>query len=97
MGLDVTMILVLDKAVVHCNFTSGCTAWSLGGSLLLSEPVLNLPLSVDRKMSDCLRFISWFVTLHPLTPTQQQQQTIVGEALQVNGTSVLIKTHLERS
>lgn len=94
MGLDVAMILV-DKSVVQFSFTSGCTAWSLGGCL--SEPLLNLPLGVDRKMSECLRFISWFVTLHPLTPTQQQQQTIVGKTLQVNGTSVLIQIHLERN
>lgn len=78
MGLDVAMILV-DKEVVYCSFTSGCTAWSLGGSLPLSEPLLNLPLGIDRKTSECLRFISWFVTLHPLTPTQQQQQTIWGK------------------
>lgn len=97
MGLDVAMILV-DEAVAHCSFTFSCTEWSLGGSLPLPEPLLNLPLGVDRKTSECLRFISWFVTLHLLTPTQQQQQqTIVGKTLKVNGTSVLIKTHLERN
>lgn len=94
-GLDVAVILI-ERAVLHCSFTSGCIVWSrvLRGKSTTFWATAKSALWYWWKTSACLRFISWFVTLHPLKQTQQQQLTIVGKTLQVNGTSVLIKSHL---
>lgn len=91
-------MILIEKAVLHCSFTSGCTAWIrvLRGKSTTFWATVKSALWYWWKTSACLWFINWFVTLHPLKRTQQQQLTIVGKTLQVNGTSVLIESHLIR-